>query len=624
MWYSPPIGESPTLGASPSTSSVLYLVVFSVLKPSQFLFPELGYLKNGCKQSRGEGRAMTSPFRKFTHSSIGFLARTLLSSLLFLIIASGQVSSPPGQTQPPSEEGIPVTDPLVRAKCGSCHTTDDRGNMQRISWERATPEGWELALQRMILLADVDLTPAEKGRLIQYLSTHHGLAPEEAKGVTYDVERRIHEETGIPKEVMTACARCHNFARVLSWRRSLDDWKELSQAHAIRYNVRPSEEAIAFLAKMAPLRTPEWDAWSAHTPNKSPAGRWLVTASVLGRIRYFGEMQMEFSGADNEFNTRTTLQSVTDGSTVIRTGHGTMYGGYAWRGSSKGGNVTSSAPDDLSNEAHEVMTSAADELSAEGRWFWGQYQEIGFDVRIQRASSGAMLLGIDRPLLKTGSQLNRIRLFGDHFPAQISPSDLDFGPGVTVRRIVSHNASEILAEMNVALNAPLGKRKVAFRRSALPGVLGVYDHADYIKVAPESATAAFGNETRSRGYQQYEAIAYQNGPDGKRHTDDDVELGPIDVTWSMKIFYESEGTRTDPVGSVSPTGLFMPAGTSPNNNFDVWVIADARTEKDKDNRPLQGKAYLVVTVPVYVFGGRRYVREFDRWVDDGPARPVQR
>src|SRR5215831_12208377 len=114
-----------------------------------------------------------------------------------------------------SEKGIPVTDPLVKAKCGGCHTSDDRGNMLRISWERATPEGWEHAVQRMILLDDVDLTPSETTHIIQYLSTHHGLAPEEAKGVAYDVERRIHEESGIPNTVMSACGRCHNVARVL-------------------------------------------------------------------------------------------------------------------------------------------------------------------------------------------------------------------------------------------------------------------------------------------------------------------------------------------------------------------------------------------------------------------------
>src|SRR6185436_19660534 len=110
---------------------------------------------------------------------------------------------------------------------------------------------------------------------------------------------------------------------------------------------------------------------------------------------------------------------------------------------------------------------------------------------------------------------------------------------------------------------------------------------------------------------------------GKRHTPDDVELGPVDVVWSMKVFYESEGSRTDSVGAVSPTGFFVPAANSPANNFDVWVIAAAGTEKDKNGEPLVGKSYLVVTVPYYTFNGRRYVRDLDRWVDDGPAQPIR-
>jgi quinohemoprotein amine dehydrogenase len=566
---------------------------------------------------------MTSTFSKTSaYGRVGLLA--LLAAISFSSLnLTSQAGSTLFQAPATTEEGIPVTDPMVKAKCGSCHTTSDGGNMQRISWERATPEAWELALQRMILLYDVEVTPAEKQHVIQYLSTDHGLAPEEAKGVIYDVERRIHEDNAIPNTVIKACDRCHNLARVLSWRRSVDDWKQLSQAHDLRYNAGATEEVIAFLSTAAPLHTPEWNAWTGRTPGKNPAGRWLVSASVLGRIRYFGEMQMEASGTAGSFNTRASLQSVADGSTVVRTGSGIMYGSYAWRGVSKGDNAARSAPDDLSNSAREVMTSAPDESSAQGRWFWGQYQELGFDVKIQRPSPDATLLGIDRPLLKAGSQSNRIRLLGDHFPAQISQSDLDFGPGVTVRRIVSRNASEAVAEVDVALDAQLGKRKVAFGHSVIPNALAIYDHVDYIKVTPESSLAAFGDQTRSRGYQQFEAIAYQNGPDGKRHTPDDVELGPIDVTWSMKVFYESEGSRTDPVGSVNPTGLFTPAG-SPKTNFDVWVVAETKNDKDDDGLPLVGKGYLVVTVPFYVFGGRRYVRDLDRWVDDGPAGPAQR
>src|SRR5262249_14859394 len=229
-------------------------------------------------------------------------------------------SAASGQADDVREDGFPVVDSLVKQKCGGCHGSDDRGNMQRISWERATPEGWDRALQRMILLYDVEVTSSETGHILQYLSTRHGLAPDEAKEVAYDVERRIHEDTDIRNAFTAACGRCHNVARVLSWRRSLDDWKELSRAHAVRYGVRPSDEALAFLAKKAALHTLEWDRWRNRLDDKDVAGRWLVTGAVLGRIKVFGLLQMEPSGPDGEFNTRATLQSAVDGSTIIRAG----------------------------------------------------------------------------------------------------------------------------------------------------------------------------------------------------------------------------------------------------------------------------------------------------------------
>jgi len=153
----------------------------------------------------------------------------------------------------------------------------------------------------------------------------------------------------------------------------------------------------------------------------------------------------------------------------------------------------------------------------------------------------------------------------------------------------------------------------------LPGALVIYDRVDYVKVKPESAMAAFGDRTHARGYQQFEAIGYQNGPDGKAHTDDDLELGPIDVMWSLEVFYAAQGASSDVVGKVSATGFFTPVSNGPDNNFDVWATATSKSEKDKNGAPLVGKGYLVVTVPTYTFNGRQYVRDLDRWVDDGPA-----
>jgi len=219
------------------------------------------------------------------------------------------------------------------------------------------------------------------------------------------------------------------------------------------------------------------------------------------------------------------------------------------------------------------------------------------------------LFGLDRVALKTGSQSARVRVLGDNLPAQLAASDLDFGSGVTVRRVVSHTAGEVVAELDVAADALPGKRDVSLRRAVLTGGLAVYDRVDYIKVVPDSALAHLGSEVHPKGLQQFEAIGYQRGEDGKSHTADDVELGPVDVNWSVEEFLSMYGDDDkDFVGTLSPTGLFTPALDGPNpkrkfsrNNYgDIWVVATAKNEKGMDGRPLVGKSYLVVTVPLYI------------------------
>jgi len=228
---------------------------------------------------------------------------------------------------------------------------------------------------------------------------------------------------------------------------------------------------------------------------------------------------------------------------------------------------------------------------------------------MERASDGPMLITTDRSAIKTGSQGTAVKIFGDRLPAEIAPADLDFGAGVTVKRIASHSASEMVAELDVAADAVSGKRDVVFRRSVLPGAIAVYDRVDYIKVTPQSTLARLGSETHPKGYQQFEAIAYQRGADGKNYTADDVELGAIDVTWKVEEFYAVFGDDDkDFVGSLNDSGFFTPASDGPNpkrkfsrNNYgDVWVVATAKDEKDKEGNLLVGRSYLVVTVPAYI------------------------
>jgi len=567
--------------------------------------------------------------------------KTLLAAFLaFPFLAQTQTpqNSPPSDpAKTASEEGIPVTSQVVISKCGSCHTQDEHGNMLRLSWERATPEGWEEAIKRMVRLNGVQLSPDEARSILKYLATYHGLAPEEAKAVMYFAEHRMQDETNIPSDnVRGACVNCHAMAKPLSWRRSANDWKLLANLHSALYPQAddafrlgimagrfdldrahfdpdakmPVDEALAYLTKTAPLWTPEFSAWRARMRTPKLSGRWIVTAQVPGKGKFYGEMEVEpVKGTDDEFNTKVKLNSVKDGSTITRTGHSLVYAGYAWRGRSKGTPSANASPDDLGSDAREVLWISPDQSSGEGRWFWGQYQELGFDVKLQRASADPMLIDVDRPSLKTGSQGARVRLIAQNLPAQIDATDLDFGSGVSVRRIVSHTPVEVVAEVDVAAAAVPGKRDIVFRRAVLPSAIAVYDRIDYIKVVPDSALARLGSTKHPKGYQQFEAVAYQRGADGKPHTADDVDLGPIDVTWSMEEFYSTyNDDDREFVGSLSATGFFTPSSDGPNpqrrfsrNNYgDVWVVATAKNEKDKDGKPLVDKSYLVVTVPQYI------------------------
>ena len=509
--------------------------------------------------------------------------------------------------------------------------------MLRISWERATPEGWEEAIKRMVRLRGVTLTPDEARTILKYLATDHGLAPEEAKPLMYYAEHRIQDETNIPNDnVRGACANCHAFARPMSWRRSPEDWKDLANLHialypqadeAFRLGINaggmdeerhhlepgaalPVDVALAYLSKTAPLDTPEWAAWHARMRAPKLEGRWIVNAYLPGRGKYYGEMEVATkSGTDDEFTTKVKLTSLKDGSSITRTGQSLVYAGYAWRGRSKGTAAANAAPDDLGNAMREVMWISPDQSTAEGRWFWGEYQEFGFDVKLRRPSADPTLIGVDRSLLKTGSQGTRVRLIAESLPAQVAPADLDFGTGVTVKRIVSHTPTEIVAEVDVAADAVPGKRDIAFRRSVLQSAIAVYDRIDYIKVTPDSALARLGSEVHPKGYQQFEAIAYQRGADGKPTPPTMSNSDPIDVNWSVEEFYSVYGDDDKEfVGSLSNTGLFTSSLDGPNpqrkfsrNNYgDVWVVATAKNEKDKEGKPLVGKSYLVVTVPTYI------------------------
>jgi quinohemoprotein amine dehydrogenase len=232
--------------------------------------------------------------------------RSLITLFVFSVTGFSQTPAEPAK---PSEEGIPVTNKLVIERCASCHKQDSKGNMTRISWERATPEGWQQAIKRMVRLNGVQLTPEDARAIVRYLSDNHGLAPEEARPVRYMPERRMIDETVTDESMRTTCVICHPHGRAASWRRSKEEWELLIAMHSGYFpvvefqgfrrfpsspNAPPpapgtdtrdgADRAVEYLTKNYPLQTPEWSAWRATMRAPKLAGRWLLTGHHPARF----------------------------------------------------------------------------------------------------------------------------------------------------------------------------------------------------------------------------------------------------------------------------------------------------------------------------------------------------
>jgi quinohemoprotein amine dehydrogenase len=554
-------------------------------------------------------------------------------SWIALPVAAQETSSSPEvkvttPSKDPAEAGFPVTDALTLSKCGTCHAADAKGNMTRISYIRTTPEGWEEAIKRMVRLNGLQLSPEDARSILRYLSDYHGLAPEEAAKVEYFSEHRIVDEKIDNPAVAHGCASCHALAKPLSWHRTPQDWKYLKNMHlaffpAVEFTAfnrpqrrgeegaeapkgpAPAEAAIEYILKSSPLHTPEWSAWQASMQTPAIAGRWLISGNQPGKGRFFGEMTITPGTNGDSFTTKTKVTCDDDGSVISGSGGALVYTGYAWRGRSTI-NSSDMAPEAPKN-IREVMMLSKDQSEFKGRWFWGEYQEFEMNVTMRRATGGPIVAGVDVPSLKAGSTDTTMRIYGDNLPANLTANDVDLGPGVKVTKITGQTPGMVTVTASVDKKATAGSRTVSIKGAAAPNAYAVYDQMDFVKVTPVTSLSHLGSASHPKGYAQFEAIAYSNGPDGKPDTADDINLGPVPATYKLEEFVASYGDDdTHFVGSVdAKTGLFTPASDGPdpkrksmrNNYGDVWVTATYLPPGS--TTPLVGRSYMIVAVPTY-------------------------
>jgi quinohemoprotein amine dehydrogenase len=557
--------------------------------------------------------------------------------------------------------GIPIDHQLTINKCGGCHQRDASGMMRRLSYIRTTPEVWEQAIKRMVRLNGLSIKPDEAREILKYLSANNGLAPEEAKPVFWEAEHRMFRDQSdkIPADALQhTCNYCHTIGRVLGQRRTRDDYEKLISMHlgmfpgaentlrprrpggpqvevpvamsaptggnpavvmppppavAVRADGKyPADVAIDYLAKAQPLMTPEWANWKAVMQTPKLAGKWMLTGYQQGKGRVFGTVTIEAGAAPDEFATKTDIEYTSTGTTLSRTGKSIVYTGYSWRGRSTGPKSEAASTDPGSNpmEWREALMVARDGNSIDGRWFWGGYEEFGIDAHLTRIGSQPLLAGTSAFSIQSPST-TEMKVYGANFPADMKPADFNFGPGITVKRIVRRTPSVATIEVEAGAKLPTGIRDVALARSTAERAIAVYDKIAYIKALPDASMARLGGTIAAKQFAQFEAIAYASGADGVPQTADDIPLGPVSARWSIEEFVSTPNDDDIKfVGSINDSGLFTPnvegpnperqkqANNYPTNNWgDVWVSA---TYGPPGAAAMKARSYLVVTIPVYV------------------------
>ena len=218
----------------------------------------------------------------------------------------------------------------------------------------------------------------------------------------------------------------------------------------------------------------------------------------------------------------------------------------------------------------------------EGRWFTGAYDEIGLDVRLDRIGNEPRVLGTERTALRVGSTGQSFRIYGANLPSTLQAADIDLGPGITVTGVAN-----VAPDQATSPSMSLALRQPACAICSLPDpaqrAAAIYDSVDALKVTPAWAMARVGGAVFPKALAQFEARAFDNGPDNRPDTPDDIDLGLVPATWSLEEFaatYDDDDVKF--VGTIdAKTGLFTPNVDGPNparrgsrNNIgDVYAVA---------------------------------------------------
>jgi quinohemoprotein amine dehydrogenase len=446
----------------------------------------------------------------------------------------------------------------------------------------------EISMRRMVALQNVRVDPATARVIVKYLSNAQGLAPAEARPARFESERRaIDYKYAADTKTEQTCRACHSLGRVISQRRTKDEWELLLATHRAYYPLvdfqafrrggppppdsagapHPMEVAVTHLSKVFPLRTPDWAAWSATMRPARIEGEWVLSGTEPGRGPFSGRVTITKSpNADDEFTTRATYRYARGAKSVTREGRAVVYTGYQWRGRSAEGR-DAGGQRVARGDVHRA--GVAGDLRTLVQRGIRRVRDGRLAVRL---AASPVIAGVYPRALRAGARGQQVTIVGANLPRDAQGAVVDFGPGVRVEQVVSAGADSIVARVTVDAKAPVGARDLFVGGASLKSAAVVFDKVARIKVTPLAGMARVGGVVFPKQYQQFEAIAYHNGADAKPDTEDDVEIGPVDVSWGLEEYGVPTTTTTSSTWAASTSAACSPR-TSMGRTHSAAVTA---------------------------------------------------
>lgn len=493
---------------------------------------------------------------------------------------------------------------LVQQSCITCHA-GDQGEAKRIGEVRKTPEGWEDTISRMQRLWGVNITPEQKADIVQELSLTNGLAPEETDKIMYWLTENgstYESQDGEFEQLQNTCISCHAGGRPLAQYRTEDEWAKLKDFHigmnpSTIYQMRTvkweeeTEEVLKYLASIQKFDSDEWKDWQANGETHDVTGDWRIVGYQPGVGLYGGDASFEKKADDQFFEKRTMV--MTNGETKEYEGNVRLYTGYSLRSSLASGE----------EKVRGIYNVSKDGKTIEGRGTAVLDKGIYADEKYYPADETALLATWPQSVRATHEET--VRVIGAKLPEGLKPEDFKVSKGLTVQEVVKQEGNDVWLKISsdVKENTTL---EIALNDAPEKGVeLAAYTKLDGVKVVPEKGVARLFYVDR-RQSTQFEAIGVLAGPDGKVGTEDDIEVGPIHVDWSMVEFGDDDDIKF--AGQLdAATGRFTPADGGPNeerawdaNNGGNMTVVATYTDPVTQEK-VEGKGLILVTAPDYMY-----------------------